>query len=418
MAQPIPHRDEHTRKYFAECVAFRQLVRIALIGYSTAASFCDSPKIAVKTMKIGILTLPLHTNYGGILQAWALQTVLQRMGHDVEVFGIKPQNGRAWYLMPLVWGSRIIRKCIGRYQSDIFNEYWQRKEEQHKFKRVKSFANKNINLQIIDSLGSLSEFLYDGIIVGSDQIWREVYIRYLWRCENPESAFLYHLRDTDLLKIAYGASFGIDKWTFSQMTTQNIKQALSAFESISVRETSAVGLLKENVDIDSTHVCDPTMLITAEEYKRQFKIKDGRNSGIVSYILDPSDLSKALVDKISSNTNQSASEINVPDTAGIYPSVERWVEMIATSKMVVTDSFHGCIFSLIFRKPLIFIENSSRGNARFQSLIETFGIADNIVRDIKDFDLSKSYSLPKDIDNTVETIVSRSMTFLRQNLVK
>ena len=48
-------------------------------------------------MKIGILTLPLHTNYGGILQAWALQTVLQRMGHDVEVFGIKPQNGRAWY---------------------------------------------------------------------------------------------------------------------------------------------------------------------------------------------------------------------------------------------------------------------------------------------------------------------------------
>jgi len=88
------------------------LVRIALIGYSTAASFCDSPKIAVKTMKIGILTLPLHTNYGGILQAWALQTVLQRMGHDVEVFGIKPQNGRAWYLMPLVWGSRIIRKCI------------------------------------------------------------------------------------------------------------------------------------------------------------------------------------------------------------------------------------------------------------------------------------------------------------------
>lgn len=369
-------------------------------------------------MKIGILTLPLHTNYGGILQAWTLQTVLQRMGHDVEVFGIKPQNGRAWYLMPLVWGSRIIRKCIGRYQSDIFNEYWQRKEEQHKFKRVKSFANKNINLQIIDSLGSLSEFLYDGIIVGSDQIWREVYIRYLWRCENPESAFLYHLRDTDLLKIAYGASFGIDKWTFSQMTTQNIKQALSAFESISVRETSAVGLLKENVDIDSTHVCDPTMLITAEEYKRQFKIKDGRNSGIVSYILDPSDLSKALVDKISSNTNQSVSEINVPDTAGIYPSVERWVEIIATSKMVVTDSFHGCIFSLIFRKPLIFIENSSRGNARFQSLIETFGIADNIVRDIKDFDLSKSYSLPKDIDNTIETIVSRSMTFLRQNLVK
>ena len=369
-------------------------------------------------MKIGILTLPLHFNYGGILQAWALQTVLQRLGHDVEVFGIKPQNGRAWYLMPLVWGSRIIRKCVGRFDSDIFSEYWQRKEERHKYKRVHSFTNKNINLRIIDSLGSVNGNLYDGIVVGSDQIWREVYIRYLWQCESPELAFLYHLQENDLLKFAYGASFGIDKWTFNQASTQNIRQALSGFKAISVRETSAIGLLKENVGVDSTQVCDPTMLIPAEDYIRQLNIDGGLNRGIVSYILDPSELSKALIEKIGCVANDSISEINVPDAAGIYPSVERWVEMIATSKMVVTDSFHGCIFSLIFRKPLVFIENSSRGNARFQSLIETFGISDNIVREIKDFDVSKSYSLPKDIDNKIESLVSSSMSFICRNLAK
>lgn len=369
-------------------------------------------------MKIGILTLPLHTNYGGILQAWALQTVLQRMGHDVEVFGIKPQNGRMWYLMPLVWGSRIIRKCIGRYHSDIFIEHWQQREERHKFKRIHSFTNNHINLRIIDSLRSVNDALYDGIVVGSDQIWREVYIHFLWQCESPEFAFLYHLRDKDLLKFAYGASFGIDNWTFNQATTSKIRQALSRFESISVRETSAINLLKENVGLNSTQVCDPTMLISAEDYRQYFRIDAGRSSGIVSYVLDSSEFSKALINKISRNTDESVSEINIPDAAGVYPSVERWVEMIATSKMVVTDSFHGCIFSLIFRKPLVFIENSGRGNARFQSLIETFGISDNIVRDIKDLDLSKNYTLPKDINNKIETLVSSSMSFMSRNLIK
>lgn len=363
-------------------------------------------------MRIGILTLPLHTNYGGILQAWALQTVLQRMGHEVEVLGIEPVNNHAWYTMPIVWGIRAVRKCMGQYQSPIFYEHWKHKEEQHKFKHIINFTRKRINHCIIGSLEELNKTTFDGIVVGSDQIWREDYIRMLWHCQNSDYAFLFQLHDKNLLKFTYAASFGIDEWTFDKTTTKKIRQALQDFTGISVRETSAIGLLNSNVGINSMLVCDPTMLISAEEYQRLLNIDDGHSSGIVSYILDPDNFSKALINKIETENGENITEINAFDKDGTRLSVERWIEMIATSRMVVTNSFHGCVFSLIFRKPLVFFGNISRGNARFKSLIETYGLSEHFITNIDEFDQNKSYGLSGETESKIEELISTSKDFL------
>ena len=114
--------------------------------------------------------------------------------------------------------------------------------------------------------------------------------------------------------------------------------------------------------------------------------------------------------------NAAITEINTPDKNGSYISVEEWVRKIASTKMVVTDSFHGCVFSIIFRKPLIFIGNTSRGNARFDSLIRTFGLHKNMLSDISEFDPSFSYNLPEDIDARIEKLRNYSYSFIKNNL--
>lgn len=371
-----------------------------------------------KSMRIGILTLPFDANYGGVLQAWALQIILKRMGHDVEVFNLRSKNYHSWYMMPFVWFYRTAKKMVGLLNSSIFWEYKYAKEERHKYGLIYHFYNNMINSRAINSLDELANVDYDTIMVGSDQVWREEYIRYLWHSAKAENAFLYQTLHSSVKKVAYAASLGIDYWSFDKATTMRIKRALESYSGISVREKSAVELLRNNTGVECIHVCDPTMLLSAEEYRKLLGIKKRINSGIVSYILDSSDMSEALLSKVADSSNRSICELNKSDDSGRFPSVEHWVETIANAEMVITDSFHGCIFSIIFRKPLIFMVNNRRGSARFSSLVETFGLSDHKIAVANEFNIRKSYALPCDIDERINNLKSKSLEFLRQNLEK
>lgn len=367
-------------------------------------------------MRIGVLTLPFDANYGGILQTWALQIILKRMGHNVEVFNLKSKYYRSWYMMPFVWAYRTAKKMVGQLNAPIFCEHKYAKEKQHKYGLIYRFYNDRINSRAIKSLDELANAYYDTIVVGSDQIWREEYIRYLWHSAKAENAFMYQTVHSSVRKVAYAASLGIDQWSFDKGTTMRIKRALESYSGISVREKSAVELLRKNTGMESIHVCDPTMFLSAEEYITLFGIKKGVGSGIVSYILDSTDMSEALLSKVADSSNRSICELNKTDEFGRFPSVEHWVETIANAEIVITDSFHGCIFSIIFRKPLIFMVNNHRGSARFTSLVETFGLSDHKIAVADDFNMHKSYVLPCDIDERINNLKSKSLEFLRQNL--
>lgn len=368
-------------------------------------------------MKIGILTLPLHINYGGILQAWALQTVLQRMGHDVEVFGIKPESSHSNYALPLVWFVRLIRRIKGQKAVSIFYEIKERKIQNRRFADIRRFVSERINTKVICGLNAIPENSYDTVVVGSDQIWRKEYINSLWRSSKSEEAFLSTFNNRNTGRIAYAASFGVDFWNFTENETIKIKEALSRFRAISVREISAIDLLKCETGASATFVLDPTMLLTPRDYIERLRIcNKPENSKLVSYILDPNEETTKLISKIAATRDLENKEINLFNSCDKLLSIENWVESIANAEMVVTDSFHGCVFSIIFNKPLIFIINESRGNARFASLISTFGIQQNCLEKPTEYDSKKAYSLPNDIQSRLERLRSLSISWLTESL--
>lgn len=367
-------------------------------------------------MKIGILTLPLHMNYGGILQAWALQTVLEHRGYKVEILGKKATNHSAisW---PFVWMVRFLRKIKGCRDIKVFYEVYESRRKTRVCSKINRFIKSRIHTRFIKGLESIPAKSYDAIVVGSDQIWRKPYINQLWQTQDVSLAWLAALPEDNLKRIAYAASLGIGHWDFSESETAQIKEAIRKFNAISVRETSATDILSTHIGCKADFVLDPTMLLRPEEYSELLSINSKNSTDtVVSYILDPSEFSGKLITEVVSSKRLRHKELNMLPDGSVLISVEEWVESIANARMVVTDSFHGCIFSLIFGKPLIFMYNESRGNARFDSLIATFKLGGNCISDLAQYNSKKSYDLPAETCSIINDLRDKSMGFLKNAL--
>lgn len=331
-------------------------------------------------MKIGIITLtPLTTNYGGILQAFALQQVLKRKGHEVVTIDfkwkfIKADNffktflrlGKRWYMNNI---ETRIRTC-----------------------KTRTFL-RNITQECV-YLDSIKECDCDIYVVGSDQVWRPVY----WAKKDfAIIPFLGFTKGWNVRRVAYAASFGTDNWTLSEEQTNECAALAKLFYSISVRENSAVTLCKDYLGVDALHVLDPTMLLSKEEYveiaKKSRKLDAGE---LMTYILDYTPEKISFVNDIAqengynvNNTNSLTDDITAPLYKRIQPAVEQWLHSFEESKMVITDSFHGTVFSIIFNKEFLVIGNKKRGMGRFSSLLTCFGLEDRLIDDITSFDFAK-----------------------------
>ena len=328
-------------------------------------------------MRIAILTLPLHTNYGGILQAYALQTVLTRMGHQVEVLQAPPTFPRNPLLKPLIYGKRIAKKILKDWKTPIFIEQKRKKELPIIRQHTDQFIAENINLRKINSLHEISPNDYDAIIVGSDQIWRKPYFRWMWNSPMKD-AYLEFTRGWDIKRIAYATSFGVDD--LSEYIPDEIRQCASAlqlFDSVSVREDSGVRLCREHFAVEARHVLDPTMLLSKEDYETLVNQSNVAESpgDMLCYILDPTEFKSKVISEISSekgltpfNVFAETDNTRLPLQQRVQPPVESWLRGFMDAKFIVTDSFHACVFSIIFGKPFIAIGNAGRGMSRFTSL--------------------------------------------------
>ena len=208
-------------------------------------------------MKIAIITLPLNTNYGGILQAYALQTVLQRMGHDVQHLQPKVEFHplHPVWKMPFVWSKRLLRKCFGgEWRLPVF-------EHPHRWIRryTDVFIYKHIEMRPLSDEewnASLAKD-YDVFMVGSDQVWRPCYALPL------ERYFLSFLDDTGSNpRIAYAASFGTENCEFSANQILDCRKLLQKFSFVSVREQSGTEICKRIFGVNASHVLDPTLLLS------------------------------------------------------------------------------------------------------------------------------------------------------------
>lgn len=377
-------------------------------------------------MKIAIVTLPLHTNYGGLLQAFALKKTLESMGHEATVLDLKdkmpvPKGIRA----PFRYCVRMLKRLLkGSQGPEVFKEIRYRRELPALSVNTSRFVDRYIAPRIIDEYKDVREGEYDAFFVGSDQVWRPLYFRGI------EDAFLKFTKDWDVLRVAYAASFGTDKLEYEYIQLEECSALLTGFDAVSVREDSAVGMCGEWLDYEgAVHVLDPVMLIDPQVYLNLASSQENHpaKGRIMTYILDPSDEKRHVTDFMKKVSGLDSYDSSVspyvdgrPLEERVVPSVEQWLAGFADCELVVTDSFHGCVLSLLMHKRFVAVGNSRRGLSRLNSLLSMFGLEQRLVHGIDPED-DGSFLL-SDIDwESVETILveqkEKSMRFIKNALI-
>lgn len=352
--------------------------------------------------KIGILTQPLGLNYGGILQAFALQHVLREKGHSPIILN----RVHPWYFDVAYYGWGALNFMIGKRPKLRISP--NRKESAIIKQHTIRFIDEHIS--ITDRIRSTNQLKrafnrenVDAIIVGSDQVWRKSFSPCI------SNYFLDFLSGNNKIrKVAYAASFGIDYWEYGKNATKYFKALAQEFDAISVREGSAVELCKKHLGVDATHVLDPTMLLDRSVYEglANSPITGPSKGNLFCYVLDRSPEKMALVKKVAEDTSltpfellpkKKYSEIKSAKELDdcILPPVEQWLRSFVEAEFVITDSFHGTVFSIIFNKPFIVIPNLKRGSSRFTSLLGEFALTDHLI-DL-DYSTQQKYS-PSDYD--------------------
>ena len=270
---------------------------------------------------------------------------------------------------------------------------------------------------------------FDAFVVGSDQVWRPCYSPHL------PTYFLDFVKDNNRVKkTAYAASFGVDAWEFSESETKMAKRLAPLFDAISVREDSGVSLCKEYLNVDAKHVLDPTLLLAKEDYIALFEAEnEPRSEGdLFTYILDATTSKSEIIAQVANELSLTPFAVQAKTNKRsrknykhhiddlIVPPVTKWLRAFYDAKFVVTDSFHGCVFSILFNKPFIAIGNHDRGLARFNSLLSNFNLENRLTfEDSDSIDREQRIKSKIDWDSVNSNLTNKkeySLSFIKENM--
>ena len=351
-------------------------------------------------MEILILTQPLHTNYGGLLQAYALQQILKGMGHDVFTDRLGVVRKLPLWNRALRFLYHAVQFCILKnYRYYPYRYLFVSFDKESKAKRSISINTDrfvNTHIDTIDLLTRSNESVidavrqFDAIVVGSDQVWRAT-------MSDIPTYFLSFTKAINVKRIAYAASFGTDDLNeYSKMDMKIASESIKLFDAVSVREKSGVHLCRDYFKMDAVHVLDPTMLLSKDDYLKLIEEEDKPCSEniLLTYVLDRTQEKNDIIQRVGEALHLTSCEngavkyfSNVVESnvsECIYPSVSRWVAGFRDAQFVVTDSFHGTVFSIIFNKPFVAILNSKRGSSRFISLLSVLGLENRLISTTND----------------------------------
>lgn len=350
--------------------------------------------------KIGILTFqyPENRNFGAILQSYAHLALIKKFNKDVKIINYNPNNYK--------YMSLKVRTLI-KLESRGFKDFFE------KFLKISNFNNLEKENEKCDIF-----------VVGSDQVWRA-----FWLKEKVKHYF-FDFVDKNKKKIAYAASFGVDFWEGDKKLTEEIKPLIKTFNHISVREESGIDICKNTFGVDGAIcVLDPTLMISREDYQPildDWKDKSHLKKKYIAHMLldDTEELKKEsqnIADYLGAGINYIKGKYKkiLWKNYFSYNKVSQWLTYLKDAELVITDSFHCTVFSIIFHKKFVVVANPERGVARLETLLSKVGLEDRFFTDIKD--VMKSGILDKEIDyNEVEKKLAvhrkYSMDFLKKAL--
>lgn len=329
---------------------------------------------------IGLYGLWFGRNYGSMITYYALHQVLESLGLSVLMIenilrGKRPKLTRS---------------------------------------HPRTFAYKHYEISShypLDKLKELNKYC-DAFMLGSDQMWN------YGLSERYGQSYFFDFVDEDVKKIAYATSFGLARYTGPERARLQSEQYLRRFDFVSVREEFSQEICRDVFHVDAQLVCDPVFLCDAGEYETLIAEADARAEGdfILAYVLDPSpEMGEALTAlaqesglpvQVVLNEEPAVYEANVEAfalSAGEPVSIvrdvtlEEWLWLFKNSTAVVTDSFHGTSFAIIFEKRFLSIINHRRGGQRFISLLSRMGLMDRLLQAP---DAVRAFQLLSDVDFT------------------
>ena len=319
----------------------------------------------MKLYDTGIYGLWFGHNYGSILTYFALAQTLSKNGHRCAMI----EN-------PL------------RTEDDVSSL-----RRSHPIK----FARTHQNIAPLfrpDEMTKLND-LFDRFVIGSDQMWN-----YALSKPYGQSYFLDFAND-DKKKYSYAVSFGQEIYNGPEEEIAPTAANLKRFDGISVRDGFSKKILQDTFGVSSSVVADPVFLCPRERYDgliaevRDLPIDLGEDY-IFAYILDPNlvvgDNLSRIADELDIPVyvcfNESGDKMEFMRALGLRskrvvcledPTVQEWLCLLKNSKAVLTDSFHGSCFSIIYNKPFVVKKNKKRGGLRFDQLLGSFGLTDCMI---------------------------------------
>ena len=284
-----------------------------------------------------------------------------------------------------------------------------------KYTKIKLIENNFTEIKIND---------YDILMVNSDQTWRR------WDSNFYDIAFLKFAEKWNKPKFVYATSLGFDKWKFTKIDENIAKYLIKNFTGISVREKGSVKLIEENLGIKPFFVLDPTLLIWQyfllinlkslinKRYYlnliKNFKSDFIHKQFIFVYLLRNSTIISNFIKKSSQKLNNNIFSVNINSKNQIY----NFIYGIYHCKAVITDSYHGTIFSIIFQKPFISFSPEINGNERFKTLKEVFGLKERIFDyNYTSFPDINLLNEPLNLNITLVNLLKKqSINYLKKNL--
>ncbi len=334
-------------------------------------------------MKIGIMTFWWsNDNYGQLLQCYALQKYLRNMGHDAFVIKYNhssdiKKNSFASKFVKAFNPKEFIKHLMYLHSKAAV------KREQKKFNREFSdFRSKYIHMSQ-NEYSSYQELklnppVADAYIVGSDQVWC-FRTNTLSRFRNPLHAYFLDFGMPETKRISYAASWGRTQIDFDYQ--QEISSMLKNFDYISVREESGINLCRKCGCLGAEWVCDPTLLLSAQNYRtlyKENKIRKPEKAFVFLYLLNNTqDFDIQNVYDFAASKKLDIVYVtgnNVIDNHKKYfATIPEWLWLVDNANYVITNSFHCAVFSTIFHKAFGVIKlkgNKEESNTRFESLFK------------------------------------------------
>ena len=318
-------------------------------------------------MKVAQMSIDDYNNYGNNLQKYALQQTLKKFVDFTEIFW---HNANTLF-SETAQDTYVTKEFYEKYDPSTIQKY--RLREAVRVNKVKEFENRYIRTRF--DLPYLEETAdeYDFFVVGSDQVWQPAWI-----------APKYFLDFVPRRKrIAYAASIAAP--AIPDRLKEFFKLGISGFDYISVREEKSVEIIKELTGQDAVLLIDPTMLLTPEEWlkiaqKPSWLNEKYERGYILTYYLR--DNPPPVINEIAKKLNLPV--INLLDLDNYWhyvTSPEEFVYLFANASLVFTNSFHGCVFSVLFGRPFMNVEvdKAEHMSTRIPGLLKKFGVENKIV---------------------------------------